>query len=44
MSENGQTHFNNLAMLQNFSDHFAKLCIKGLIVWFENADKYQFEN
>ena len=34
MSENGQTHFKNLAAFAarflNYSDHFGTLCIKGL--------------
>ena len=36
MSQNGQTHFKNLAAFaarfQSMSDHFGTLCIKGLSV------------
>ena len=30
MSQNGQTHFKNLAANAARSDHFGTLCIKGL--------------
>ena len=32
MSQNGQTHFKNLAAFAILSDHFGALCIKGLMI------------
>ena len=43
MSQNGQTHFKNLAA---FTDHFGTLCIKGLIIVasFRLQKYYKYRN